>query len=221
DRYAEIERCLRINEIDELCIERAGERGEECTDHEDFSLDARRVDTDRFGGVLVLTDGDAIITDARALDPSSNQKRDREQAEYDVIIRRFGFELHHQRRVAEIGDRSSLRTPREIAKLEEDQHQDLCGPAGGNGEIRPAQPETQPTNRQAGEHGDEAASDHADPWGNSEIDLKKGRCIGAEAEERGMPERKLLGGAAQQVPGRAYEGERPYTDQNFTCELGL
>ena len=54
--------------------------------------------------------------------------------------------------MAEIGDRGPLRAPREIAKLEEDQHQHLRGRDGGDGEIRPAQPEAQPADRQAGEH---------------------------------------------------------------------
>ena len=48
----------RINEIDVLRVERAGERSEERTDHVDFALDARCVDADSLGSVLVLADSD-------------------------------------------------------------------------------------------------------------------------------------------------------------------
>src|SRR6478736_4081315 len=68
DRYVEVERRLRIDEIDVLRIERAGQRREERADHEDFAFNARRVDAD----------GHAVITDARALDPGRYQQRNRE-----------------------------------------------------------------------------------------------------------------------------------------------
>ena len=47
-------------------------------EHEDLAFDARRIDTDRLGGVFVLADSHAVITDARALDPGRYQQRNRE-----------------------------------------------------------------------------------------------------------------------------------------------
>src|SRR4029077_3212918 len=82
DRDAEVERRLRVDEVDVLRVERAGQRGEERRDHVDIALDARHVDADRFGGVLVLAQGDEVIADAGALDPGGDRQCCGEQAEH-------------------------------------------------------------------------------------------------------------------------------------------
>src|SRR5215467_3942225 len=63
DRDTEIERRRWVDEIDVLRVEGPGHRGEECADHVNVALDARRVHTDGFGGILILADGDEIITE--------------------------------------------------------------------------------------------------------------------------------------------------------------
>src|SRR5271169_5795503 len=86
DRNVEAERGIRIDEVDVLDVESAGERGEERADQVDVALDLLHVDADRFGGVLVLADRDQVIAHPRALDPVRDDEAGREQSERDVII---------------------------------------------------------------------------------------------------------------------------------------
>ena len=93
----------------------------------------------------------------------SDGKSERQQSERDIVIRGFGLELHHQRRVAEIRQRGAFGAPGKIAEFEKKQHQDLRGRDGGDREIGTAQPETERADRQACQHRHHAASEHADP----------------------------------------------------------
>src|ERR1700730_13554030 len=72
DRDGEVESRRRVYEVNVLRIERAGHRREKRADHIDIALDARCVYSDRFGGVLILADGDQIISHPRSLDAIGN-----------------------------------------------------------------------------------------------------------------------------------------------------
>src|SRR5581483_8108880 len=108
--------------------------------------------------------------------------------------------------------------PGEIAKFQEDQHQRLCGRNRRDGEIGAAQAKAEPADRQACERSHDAASGHADPGRDAEIDLHDGGGVGAEPEIGGMSQRKLLGVAAHQVPGDADEGEQEDADEDVDRE---
>ena len=218
DRDIEAERGVRIDEVDVLDIEGSGERGEKCADQIDVALDPQRVDADRFGGVLVLADGDEIVSHPRALDPPGDREPDRQQRQRDVVVRRLAFELHHQRSVAEIGHGRPLGAPRKIAKFQKQQHQDLRRRDRGDGEIRSAQPKAQRADRKARQHGHDAAGQHSDPRRNAKSDEQDRRCVGAQAEIGGMTERQLLGVTAHEVPGDANEGEQQYPDEDVDGE---
>src|SRR5690349_8960918 len=221
DRDAEVERGVRVDEVDVLHVEGAGHRREEGGEHEDVALHARHVDADRFGGVLVFAERHEVVAGARTLDTRGYAERYEKQAEGDVVVRRLAVELHHERRVAEVRHRRGFRAPGEVAKLEEDEHQHLGGGDGGDGEVRPAQPEAEPADRQAGEERDEAARQHAEPRRDAVVHLEEARGIRPQAEERGMPERELLGVAAKQVPRRADEREEQDADQDVERERAL
>ncbi|GCC45271.1 hypothetical protein chiPu_0029231, partial [Chiloscyllium punctatum] len=87
DRDVEAERGRRIDEVDVLGVEGAGERGQERADHVDVPLDLRRVDADRLSRIFILTDRDEVVADPGFLDPVGDPQSDHEQAEHDVVIR--------------------------------------------------------------------------------------------------------------------------------------
>ncbi len=62
DRDAEAEGRRGVDEVDVLGVECAGERGEKCADQVDVAFDAWRIDSDRFGCVFILADGDKVIS---------------------------------------------------------------------------------------------------------------------------------------------------------------
>ena len=173
-------------------------------------LDPQRVDADRFGGVLILADGDKVVSHPRALDPVGDCEPDRQQRERDVIVGGLGIELHHQGRVAEVRQGRALGAPRKIAELEEEQHQDLRRRDRRDREIRSAQPEAQGADRQARQHRHHPAGQHPDPGRDAKPNLQDRRGVGAEPEIRGMTQRELLGVAADQVPGDADKGEQQH-----------
>ena len=66
---------------------------------------------------FIFADGDEIISYPGSLDQPGDDQSDDEQAQHDIVVRRLGLELHHQRRAAEVRDRGALGAPGQIAKL--------------------------------------------------------------------------------------------------------
>ncbi len=150
-----------------------------------------------------------------------DRKAECEQAERDIVVAGLRLELHHQRRVAEVRDGGAFRAPGEVAELEEDQHQGLGGGDGRDGEVGATQPEAQPADRQARQHGHAAAGDHSDPWRDAVVDLQDRGRVGPEPEIGCVPQRKLLRVPAHQVPGDADEGEQQDPDEDVDGERAL
>ncbi len=221
DRDVEGEGGRGIDEVDVLGVERAGERGQECADHIDVALHLRCVDADRFGRIFVLADRHQVVSDPGSLDQPGDEKAQQEKSERDIVVRALVLELHHQRRGAEIRNGRAFGAPGEIAELQEDQHQRLRGRDGRDREVGATQAEAQPADRQARDRSHDTAGDHADPRRDVVVDLEDGRGIGAEAEIGGVPERKLLGVTAHQIPGGADKGEQQDPHENIDRKRAL
>src|SRR5258706_8346561 len=123
--------------------------------------------------------------------------------------------------MAQVRDRGAFGAPGEVAQLQEYEHQHLRGRDGCDREVGAAQPEAEPADRQARERRDHAAGEHADPRRHVQVDLEQRRGVRAQAEEGCVPERELLGIAAEQIPRRADEGEEEDPDEHVERERAL
>ncbi len=74
--------------------------------HHGDELDARRVDAERLGGVLVLAHRDQIGAEAAVLDHADEDDRQADEAENDPVERRAALELERLRPQVELDQRA-------------------------------------------------------------------------------------------------------------------
>ena len=80
---------------------------------------------------------------------------------------------------------------------------------GEDGEINPGDAEAkgEEADACAGKRGDRGRDRQAEPGADAEIDIERGRCIGAEPDIERVAERQLPGKAHHDVPGLPGIGE--------------
>lgn len=75
------------------------------------------------------------------------------------------------------------------------------------------------TDTQADGGGKRCADQHAEPWGQAVVLQEQRRGVGANSVINSMPQRKLTGATAEDVPGRRKRAENTYRDD--TCTINV
>src|SRR5512143_1951732 len=186
-------------------VKDAGEAREHGGEHKRRVLVARRVDAERFGGVLVLADGDEVIAEFRLNDLFHDEEGYPGDQEDDVVVPGLldpGPLADHDAQVSSGETHHVLRDD-----PEDDAHRQ-----GGQREERPPQPETDVSDDQREGGYDDDADRQPPPPRDAQLAVKHPRGIGAGSEERGMSEGHLPAVSGEKVPGHADHG--PHDDDN-------
>src|SRR5271157_635672 len=85
---------------------------------------------------------------------------------------------------------------------------------GGEGEKRSFQPETEMTDAEADDGGKHRADEHAEPWGKVVVLQEQRGSIGANTVIDRVPQRKLTGVTAEDVPGGRKRAVNTYRDEH-------
>src|SRR3972149_293080 len=143
------------------------------------------IDPEAFRGALVLQDGDEVVPGLGVDDPLDAGHGGDRHPQGDVIVGDLRHEGGH--------DQDADHPPGEPFRDGRAVPHDLVERQGGQGEVGPPHPETDPAERQADGNGCEPPEGESPPGGDVEMDGKEARGVRARSEKGGIPDGDMTG----------------------------
>ena len=200
----------RDDEEDGVGVNGADDGGRRGAQRVGDHLGPERVDARRLRRLLVRPQRAQRVAEPRALDPVREQERAPQRGQGEEVVGARIAELHVRRgAVAHHRDRNLL-VAQELHADPEDQR---VG-EGGQREVDAGEPERGQADEHGGDDGGHHPGGHPDPRGEARGDDEQDRDVGADAEERLVPEGRLARVAADDVPGEPHRGPHEHERQH-------